>query len=154
MEASSKLKALKFMQRGAAAAPKTEEPSTTASAGTPGNKQVSEEERRLAEQRERLAGSARWHLDPPPASGPTSPAKLTIMAGFSPSVVHMSAESRRSFNMKRTEDTVPVEEADVDMEASREKEHRALAKSAEKRFQDSKLQKARQKYNSSKKKDH
>lgn len=137
MEASSKLKALKFMKRSAP------------------NQEPTQEEKRIAEQRGKLAGDSRWRLDNPPV---VNASKLTVVTDYSPgAAVQTSTESRKSFNLrdKRGDDDDEGDvdgDGDVNMEASKQRAHKSLAKNVEKKHQESVLQKAKQKYSSSLKK--
>lgn len=128
MEASSKLRALKFMKRS-----------------NPGSGPT-EEETRLAEQREKLAGDSRWCLSNQPAS--PLPSRYTVLNDYSPSsAAQTAAETRRAFNIKKEES-----EEGEDQEGNalaREKDQKVQAKVAEKRFAQNEVQKAKQKYNSS-----
>lgn len=137
MEASSKLKALKFMKRSAP------------------NQEPTPEEKKIAEERGKLAGDSRWRLDNPPV---ITTNKLTVVNDYSPgAAVQMSSESRKSFNLRKKGDDDDHSDMDADgdvvMDANaKQRSHKSMAKNVEKKHQESVVQKAKQKYSSSLKK--
>lgn len=130
MEASSKLKALKFMRRSAPATEPTKE------------------EQKLAVQREKLAGDSRWRLDDS-CFQPVSTSRFTVTHDYSPSSTssQSSKNSRKAYNMPSYKD-VEIEE-DVDMDASKTKERTAMMKAVEKKHKDNIAQKSKQRHFSS-----
>jgi hypothetical protein len=130
MEASSKLKALKFMKRGA--------PPTG----------PSEEENRLAEKRGLLAGNSRWRLEKPDI---TPSSRYQVVCDYSPSsAVQASQDSRRAFNKPKGE-SGDGHLDDVDPNLSFKK-NAAVAHSAERKHKESLTQKAKQKHDCAAKK--
>ena len=109
------------------------------------------EEKRIVEERAKLAGQARWRLPgvakEQQLDTDNNTRKLKIVEDYSPSAAaQTSLDCRRSFNMKK-----PVDDpdADVDMEVNKrtsDAQKSDLAKSAQKKHQASQSLKAKQKH--------